>query len=90
MSSLLRSHSRRRVIGALPSCAAPEQPDRADKGQLGGSCNRQACQAPGATWWNAGTRAYYCAACAHEINRANPDATTLYGHQLCLPEKPAW
>lgn len=43
--------------------------DKPDKGRFGGSCNRTACQAPGATWWNFGTQAYYCQACALMINR---------------------
>lgn len=52
-----------------------------DKGQKDGSCNRAACQKPGATWFNRGTYAYYCAHCASLIN----------GHQdkgeepLCSP-----
>lgn len=42
-----------------------------DKGQFMGSCNRTACQAPGADWYNRGTFAYYCEQCARLINR-NP------------------
>lgn len=39
-----------------------------DKGKRGGSCNRTACQAPGAIWWNRGSRAWYCEGCAILIN----------------------
>lgn len=35
-----------------------------DKGELNGHCNRQACLAPGASWFNRSTRRYYCAKCA--------------------------
>lgn len=38
------------------------------KGQKGGNCERSACQKPGAEWWNASTQAYYCGACARDIN----------------------
>lgn len=31
-------------------------------------CNRSACRAVGATWWNTSTRAWYCAECARLIN----------------------
>lgn len=48
-----------------------------DKGLLGGSCNRRACQRPGALWFNHSTRAHYCRECAHAINRANPDTWTI-------------
>ncbi len=45
------------------------KPDPFLKGKLGGNCNVTACQKPGARWWNTGTRAYYCSACAREINK---------------------
>jgi hypothetical protein len=38
------------------------------KGVKDGNCNRQACQQPGATWYNSGTYKYYCKACASMIN----------------------
>lgn len=41
-------------------------------GTLGGLCNRKACRAPGATWYNHGTRAYYCQPCAFRINDGTP------------------
>lgn len=46
-----------------------EQINKSDKGQLNGSCNRTACQAPHALWFNTSTRAYYCAQCADDITR---------------------
>lgn len=56
-----------------------------DKGLKGGSCNRTACQAPGANWYNYSTQKYYCQRCADDLNRANRlDAHRLYGHDLCL------
>lgn len=42
-------------------------PDKADKGQEGGSCNRTRCQAPNAVWWNHGSYSWYCKDCAIEI-----------------------
>lgn len=41
------------------------------KGKFQGLCNRSACLAPGATWHNAATDAYYCERCASRINAAN-------------------
>lgn len=43
-------------------------PNPALKGVKNGNCNRQACQRPGATWFNSSTRAYYCKKCAAKIN----------------------
>lgn len=51
-----------------------EKPLKADKGQYGGSCNRRACQAPGAFCahrLNVGD--HYCWECAIAINRVNMD-----------------
>lgn len=50
-----------------------ESDEKPDKGQKGGSCNRRACQAPGAMWFNHYTDKYYCQDCARLINRANPE-----------------
>ncbi len=50
-----------------------DQPHKPDKGKRGGSCNRHACQAPGANYWNRGSYAWYCESCALDINRANRD-----------------
>lgn len=38
-----------------------------DKGKENGSCNREACQQPGATFFNVVTRAYYCLTCTRRI-----------------------
>lgn len=42
-----------------------------DKGERLGSCNRQACQAPGAYWYNRTMRKWYCTSCARLLNQ-NP------------------
>jgi hypothetical protein len=47
---------------AVCNCKEP------DKGLKNGSCNRQSCQQPGATWFNRGTDAWYCQSCALRIN----------------------
>lgn len=71
-----------------------EGPNRADKGQLGGSCNVTACQLPAsAFYFNHSTQAHYCRVCAKAINASNAaDAQRLYGHELCTlvedPEAP--
>lgn len=59
-----------------------------DKGAYNGACNRSACLAPGAQWFNHSTRKYYCADCAYDLNtdRFNrKDAWELFGHELCTP-----
>lgn len=56
------------------------------KGTFGGPCNRTACQAPGATYWNSSTRAYYCRKCAALINH-QPGNTRGDGSPLCQPGK---
>lgn len=43
---------------------------KADKGKKAGSCNRRACQKPGAVFYNRGSYAYYCGPCARMINDA--------------------
>lgn len=53
-----------------------------DKGKIGGSCNRTACQAPGATWFNTSTRAYYCEPCARDITDFTKRAE---GFHICFP-----
>lgn len=57
-------------------------------GTLGGLCNRTTCRAPNAVWFNHSTGAHYCESCATRINRANPDAVALYGHELCTCVEP--
>ena len=39
------------------------------KGVRGGNCNRAACQAPGANWYNKGSLSWYCEDCAFDLNR---------------------
>lgn len=69
---------------------------KADKGQYQGSCNRTACQRPGATVWNVITQAYYCRQCGREINHWNtPEKGGTIVHEtnsyvMCVPvEHPA-
>lgn len=69
---------------------ARTKPLPADKGQFGGSCNRSHCLRPGATWWNHGSYAYYCASCAYELNEDSfnkREAMQMYGHKLCTNGK---
>lgn len=66
-----------------------EGPDKPNKGEPGGACNRSRCQQEPAEWYNHGTRRYYCEACADwlntdKFNRA--DAMRLFGHDLCTKE----
>jgi hypothetical protein len=63
---------------------------KADKGLEGGSCNRRACQAPNAIYYNKSTRAWYCECCAGLLNEVDPVTTfRLYGvFDLCTLEKP--
>ena len=46
-------------------------------GVYGGLCNRTACRASGARWYNNGTQAYYCISCAEKINDAS-EGTSFY------------
>jgi hypothetical protein len=65
------------------------EPDPKLKGLFGGNCNRQACQKPGAVYYNHSTRLYYCPNCAHTLNSVNADwAPKRYGHNLCTYGKP--
>jgi hypothetical protein len=60
------------------------------KGVMGGLCNRTACQAPGAVYFNRSTLRYYCEACAELLNRENADeAQRLFGGPLCVFDPPA-
>lgn len=60
------------------------------KGAYNGLCNRSACLAPGAKYYNHSTREHYCEDCANLINAANRnDAMRMFGHDLCtLVEEP--
>lgn len=42
-------------------------PDKDDKGQEGGSCNRSRCQDSPAIWYNHGSHAWYCEDCREDI-----------------------
>ena len=44
-------------------------PDKPNKGQEGGACNRQRCQAEPANWYNHGSHAWYCDDCARDIGQ---------------------
>lgn len=66
---LTRTHST--VLTAKHPLGVPYVKSPAEspiKGKYLGLCNRSACLAPGPTWWNTGSRAYYCANCACMIN----------------------
>jgi hypothetical protein len=77
---------RRKAWGLLfRTVAANPEPDPALKGKKNGNCNRTSCQKPGATWFNHSTRAFYCQPCAFLLNNENPDAVSLFGHDLCTP-----
>lgn len=68
--------------------------DPALKGVFNGNCNREACQLPGATWYNLSTRAYYCGKCATEINSHTVagQLEKIFGYEttLCVPPTPVW
>lgn len=53
------------TYGDLP-LDAPEKPN---KGKEGGACNRRACQAEPALWWNHGSYSWYCEDCAIQIGQ---------------------
>lgn len=56
---------------ALGAVVHQEASREALKGTYLGNCNRTACQAPGAVWWNFGSRSWYCRDCAILLNREN-------------------
>ena len=45
-------------------------PDKPDKGQEGGSCNRRTCQDSPAIWYNHGSYAWYCTCCKNDLDDA--------------------
>lgn len=58
------------------------------KGKLNGSCNRSACQKPGAEWYHMDTKKYYCKSCADMLNNDpfnKEDALRIYGGPLLIP-----
>jgi hypothetical protein len=54
-----------------------------NKGQYQGSCNRRACLAPGANWYNRGSYAFYCEDCAFVLNDANRHDDFCKNEPLC-------
>lgn len=59
-----------------------------DKGLRGGTCNRRACDRPGATFYNRYTCAFYCPDCAEKINRAFPKTERIgLDGPLCVEAK---
>ncbi len=58
------------------------------KGEFAGICNLSRCKSgKPATWYNYGTRNYYCRECAKELNDDpynRRDAMRLFGHELCI------
>lgn len=46
-------------------------PNKPDKGQENGSCNRTLCQAQPAIWFNHGSHSWYCSDCRRDLERAN-------------------
>lgn len=58
-----------------------------DKGHWNGACNRSACLDRPATWYNRGSYAFYCEACAEMLSKVNrKDAYNLLGegNELCI------
>lgn len=41
------------------------------KGDIGGECNRGACNISPAIWYNTSTKKHYCQRCAFKINDLN-------------------
>lgn len=59
--------------GAVPNYGNEDAPVKMpeDKGLYMGSCNRSDCLGPNAEWYNRGSHAFYCRACAWMLNDAN-------------------
>lgn len=53
------------------------------KGRFGELCNRTQCLAPGATWYNRGSYAFYCADCARMLNHDNRHDSFCKDAPLC-------
>lgn len=45
-------------------------PDKPDKGEENGSCNRSLCQDSPAIWYNHGSLSWYCECCKNTLNDA--------------------
>lgn len=61
----------------------PESSPTLLKGKRNGNCNRTACQAPGAFWWNRGSHSWYCTDCALMLSRANNHDEFCKDEPLC-------
>ena len=55
------------------------------KGTRGGLCNRSACLAPDANYYNRGSLNWYCWNCASILNRANWDVKFEDGQPMVIP-----
>lgn len=67
-------------------------PDKPNKGQKGGACNRRHCQDEPANWRNRGSLSWYCANCARELSEDpfnKRDAQKMFGGPLCVEEIPS-
>ncbi len=63
--------------------------NKPNKGEYDGACNRTTCQSEyNVIFYNHSTQKYYCPACAHKINEVNPEAHSMYGHELCTIVSP--
>lgn len=54
-----------------------------DKGEKGGSCNRTACQRPGAIWYNRAMYKWYCSRCARMLNEVRVPGGSTEDEPLC-------
>lgn len=63
----------RETPGGFTYTPPADPPNKPDKGQFDGSCNRTACQVSiaGLNWFNTSTRRYYCGRCADLIDEWN-------------------
>ena len=64
----------------------PNKPLEPDKGEFQGSCNRRACQKPGADYYNKYTYKYYCKPCAFRINSCNREEVCTRGEHESLSD----
>lgn len=64
--------NRKEPAAAAQVASEHDQFHEAVVGAFGGACNRTACRAIPATWFNASTRAFYCRECARKINEYAP------------------
>jgi len=62
-----------------------------EKGEFNSVCNLTRCKSgEPATWYNHGSRKYYCKGCAKELSEDpfnKRDALRLFGHELCTEGK---